>query len=304
MIGGTPEKPTRPALRVRETGPYAAFQDLGRRGYRELGVGRSGAFDLRQHRLANRLVGNAESAASIELVLGGLRLVALTSVTIAVTGAPGPVWCDTRPVATHQALSMPAGTEIRIGVPDHGLRRYVTVRGGFDVPPVLGSRSTDSLSGIGPMPITAGDVLLVGRPPAGPLPANGPAWSRVPDTDATVRIGLGPRDDWFTADAIEALVTARFAVSADCDRVGVRLTGPALTRARPGELAPEPVVLGAVQVPSSGQPIIFGPDHPTTGGYPVIAVVVAADLDLVAQLRPGESVRMVRVGAPRGDRPR
>ncbi len=170
---------------------------------------------------------------------------------------------------------------------------YVAVRGGLDVPEVLGSRSYDTLGGIGPTPCRPGGVL-----PVGPVAACRPAWyEQVPVTRmagaAEVRAVLGPRDDWFDQDAVGAMFSSTWRVSAASDRVGLRLNGPAM-RSRDGELPSEPMLPGAIQVPAGGDPIVLGPDSGTTGGYPVIAVVLDEDLDLLGQLRPGEIVRFRR----------
>jgi biotin-dependent carboxylase-like uncharacterized protein len=191
---------------------------------------------------------------------------------------------------------LPAGGTLRLGHPRHGLRSYLAVRGGLDVPATLGSRSTDILSGLGPAPVRSGERLGVGV--AGGEP--GAAAASPPALDeARLAICWGPREDWFSEAAPRLLVTGRWTVRPDSDRVGVRLDGPALRRARPGELPSEPTLPGAVQIPANGRPIVFGPDAPVTGGYPVIAVV--DDLDRVAQLRPGDTVRFTR--ARRGTDP-
>jgi biotin-dependent carboxylase-like uncharacterized protein len=184
----------------------------------------------------------------------------------------------------------PPGAELRVGIPARGLRSYLAVRGGVAVPPVLGSRSTDSLSGLGPPPLCQGDLLPLGSPDglapiivdAAPPPAS-------PERPV-LRVIAGPRDDWFAAGALERLCDSPYEVSQDINRVGVRLRGGALTRMRDGELPSEGMVAGAIQVPPNGQPIVFLTDHPPTGGYPVIAVVVPADLPRAAQLRPGDKV--------------
>jgi biotin-dependent carboxylase-like uncharacterized protein len=182
-------------------------------------------------------------------------------------------------------VSLAAGTTIRLGVPRDGLRSYLAVRGGFAVEPVLGSRSTDTLSGLGPAPLQAGDRLPVGAA-AGTLTG---AAAAVHGRRSSLPIRFGPRDDWFTASARALLVDAEWTVRAASDRIGLRLDGPPLRRAIEGELPSEPTLPGAVQIPSDGRPILFGPDGPVTGGYPVIAVVT--DLDPAAQLRPGDRLR-------------
>jgi biotin-dependent carboxylase-like uncharacterized protein len=174
------------------------------------------------------------------------------------------------------------------------LRTYLAVRGGIDVPPVLGSRSTDLLSGLGPAVVAAGHVLPVGSTT---LPMPGVDVAPVPDPPAgelTVPVLVGPRADWFTADAWSTLTGAVYTVTSESNRIGLRLDGPALERARPGELPSEGMVRGALQVPRSGTPVLFLADHPVTGGYPVIGYVVDADVDRCAQLRPGQSLRFRR----------
>jgi biotin-dependent carboxylase-like uncharacterized protein len=171
-----------------------------------------------------------------------------------------------------------------------GLRSYVAVRGGVDVPPVLGSRSSDRLSGLGPEPLAAGDALAVGDL-AGEEPVVDVAPVRPPSDRPVLRVLPGPRRDWLVAGAWTRLTSDAWTVSTDSDRVGLRLTGPQLARARDDELPSEGLVPGALQVPPDGAPVLFLADHPVTGGYPVLAVVVTADLPAAAQLRPGDEVR-------------
>lgn len=279
-------------IRVERVGPLATIQDLGRPGYFDSGVGVAGAADRSSLRLANRLVGNPEGAAAIEVLLGGLELLAERHLTVAVTGACAPATVDGRPVGPASVLEIEAGQRLRLGWARTGLRSYVAVRGGIDIAPVLGSRSRDTLSGIGPNPLRPSDVLPVGPPPRSyPIvdvaPVAAPA-----DGLLTVRVIPGPRADWFTNAA--ALFEGEWSVSPDTDRIGARLDrrhGPALQRCGPGELPTEGMALGSIQVPPSGQPVVFLADHPITGGYPVIGVVVDADVDLIAQARPGQALR-------------
>ncbi|RJL34424.1 biotin-dependent carboxyltransferase family protein [Bailinhaonella thermotolerans] len=269
-------------VEVVRPGPYATVQDLGRPGYAHLGVPRSGAADAEALRLANRLLGNAEDAAGIELTFGGACLRFPSGGWAAVTGAPcGP------PAGT--PLWVRPGESLAFGAPRAGARTYVAVRGGIAVEPVLGSRSTDSLSGLGPPPLAPGDVLPVGRA-AGEITVDVAPVRPIPERPV-LRLVPGPREDWFAADALEVLCASPYTVQPASNRVGVRLSGPEVKRARGGELPSEGMVLGAVQVPPSGQPIVFLADHPTTGGYPVIGVVTAAAAGLAAQLRPGQEVR-------------
>ncbi|MDI6098900.1 biotin-dependent carboxyltransferase family protein [Actinoplanes sp. NEAU-A12] len=279
-----------PVLEVVRAGVRTTVQDLGRPGFAHLGVPRSGAADAGALRLANRLAGNPPGAAGLEILLGGVRLRATRAVTLAVTGAPCAVTVGDRPADPGFPLAVPAGAHVTIGRATAGLRVYLAAGGGIAVPPVLGSRSTDTLSGLGPRPVRDGDLLPVG-PVTGPPPAVDVAPYPPPAGELRLRVWLGPRDDWFTASARDTLFSSEYRVSAETDRIGARLTGPALARAVDGELPSEGLVLGAIQVPANGQPLIFLADHPTTGGYPVIGVVDPADIGLVGQARPGTPVR-------------
>lgn len=279
---------------VEEAGRPATVQDLGRPGWFDSGVGPSGAADRGALRLANRLLGNPEHAAGIEVLLGGLALRTEEPVLAAVTGAPAPATVDGTPVGHAAVLHLKVGQVLRLGFPPTGLRSYVAVRGGIDIPPVLGSRSYDTLAGIGPPPLRAGTRLPIGPPPpAWPIVDQAPQ-AALPDL-VEVRALLGPRDDWFTAPT--ALFTGHWTVDKDADRVGARLDradGPPLHRISTAELPTEGMALGSVQVPPGGQPVVFLADHPITGGYPVIAVVLDADIDLLAQARPGQRIRFRR----------
>jgi len=265
-------------IEIIEPGPLTTVQDLGRPGLAALGVPRSGAFDRAALALANRLVGNDEAAAGLEITFGGLALRGHGPLTVALTGAA----CAGLEFGA--AVSLPAGAVVRLGRPATGLRSYLAVRGGLDVPPVLGSRSTDTLSGLGPAPLRAGDRLPVGAA-AGEVSGA----SAAPAAGGSFAMRFGPRDDWFTPAARDLLVTAEWTVRSQSDRIGLRLDGPPLERAVADELPSEPTLPGAIQVPPDGRPIVFGPDAPVTGGYPVIAVLL--DLAAAAQLRPGERLR-------------
>lgn len=273
---------------VEASGPLTTVQDLGRPGLAHLGVSPSGAADRAAHRLANRLVGNAESEATLEVTMGGLVIRATKMAWVAVTGAPTSVLVNDQPSASHSLLALPPGDRLAVQAPGYGVRNYLAVRGGILATPVLGSRSTDLLSGLGPSPLHPGQELAVG-PPGPPLPGVDLAPPSQPRK--TLSITAGPRRDWFTEQAWDDLLHGRWTVSAEGNRVGVRLTGPALTRRITAELPSEGLIRGAVQVPASGEPLIFLADHPVTGGYPVIAVLTRRDADHAAQLRPGEHIR-------------
>ncbi len=275
------------ALEVLQPGPLTTVQDAGRPGQAALGIGRSGACDRRAYALANRLVGNLPGAAVLEVTFGALEVRARGYLLVATAGARCTgAWPHTSPTRLRD------GEVLRLGPPVTGVRTYVAVRGGLGVQPVLGSRSTDVLAGLGPPVPAAGDLLPVG-PATGPLPVVDVAPVAEPARDDVALTVLpGPRRDWFDDAAWAQLLRSRWVVTSDSNRVGLRLDGAPLERTTAGELPSEGMVRGAVQVPPSGLPVLFLADAPVTGGYPVIAYVHDDDVDLAAQLRPGQGVRM------------
>jgi biotin-dependent carboxylase-like uncharacterized protein len=277
-------------ITVREVGASVLVEDGGRTGWAHLGVPRAGALDPYAAGLANRLVGNAAEVACLEVLLGGLVMTTDRGGWLAVTGAPADVLVDGRPREFAAAVWWPPGTSVTIGTPRTGLRSYVAVSGGIAVEPVLGSRSTDTLAWVGPPAVRAGSVLPVG------VAAGAPAALDTPRPPATgpLRLRRGPRADRVAGGAVARLCATSYTVSPDSDRVGLRLDGAPLSGSRTGELPSEGMVLGAVQLPPDGRPVVFLADHPTTGGYPVVAVVEEEDLWQCAQLRPGEPVRFTR----------
>lgn len=275
------------AVEVMRPGPFATIQDLGRTGYAAVGVPLSGAADLRSFALANALVGNPPTAAAIEATFGGLEVRAHTSVVMAVTGAPCLVTIDGSAASFGAALSVDAGAVVQVGSPRRGLRTYLAVHGGVDVPAVLGSRSTDVLAGIGPPTLERGSILPVGDVTDGAI--DPPIVHPVP-ADLTLLVRPGPRQDWFADNAMDLLCAGPYTVLMESNRVALRLHGPALPRRRDDELPPEGLVRGAIQVPPDGRPVLFLADHPVTGGYPVLAVVDEEDQWLAAQARPGRPI--------------
>ncbi|WP_423822055.1 5-oxoprolinase/urea amidolyase family protein [Salinisphaera sp. SPP-AMP-43] len=300
-------------IEITAPGMQSLIQDLGRPGLAHLGVAASGAADEPAFRQANRLVGNLPGEAVIETVLGGLALTARGNLVLARTGAHGPAdirspqGARTAPACAPFALH--DGETLTLSAPEAGLRSYLAVRGGLDIAPVLHSRSRDALAGIGPKPLAAGDMLPVA--PAGVSHVVGqpePSALAAPADDGitVLRVVLGPRDDWFDADTLARLTRLTWQPSQQSNRVGLRLNvhnpanNPAdddgrLQRAREGELPSEGCVAGAIQVPPSGQPVLFLKDHPVTGGYPVIGVVWPSDLSRAAQLAPGQPLRFAIV---------
>lgn len=277
-------------IEVLDPGPLSTLQDLGRPGWAHLGVPRAGALDRGAAALARRLVGGAVDDAVVETTVGGIVLRMHRAVTLAVTGAPCEVRVDGRSVAHSAPVTVPAGSVVRVGPATSGVRSYVALAGGIDVAPVLGSRSTDTLAWVGPSRLAAGQVLGLGTSHRLPEP---PAAVVVRPRERVLRLHPGPRVDWLGPGAWGRLVATSYDVAPDSDRIGLRLSGPRVER-RAGELPSEGIVLGAVQLAPSGQPVVFLADHPTTGGYPVVAVVDDADLDLCAQLRPGDSIVLGR----------
>ncbi|PYG02219.1 sensor histidine kinase inhibitor, KipI family [Georgenia satyanarayanai] len=283
------------ALTVLAAGAQSLLQDLGRAGLLDLGVSPSGAADRGSARQANRLVGNDGGAAVVETVLGGLELRATRHQVLAVSGAQVPLTIlhvdeELTHPPTDAPFLLPDGHVLRLGHPSAGLRAYVAVRGGVTVPEVLGSRSTDLLSGVGPPPLAAGTVLPVGPPPGRAVGQPEPARVRVTE-ELAVGVVLGPRADRVTPESLERLLGQAWTVTDRSNRVGLRLDGAPLERADDAELDSEGTVAGAVQLPSDGRPVVFLADHPVTGGYPVLAVVRDADLDTLAQARPGDRLR-------------
>ena len=279
-------------LEILRTGPLALVQDLGRVGLAHIGVTRSGAADRRSHTLANRLVANPDDRATIEVTFGGFSArVRGGDVDIAVTGADTGPRVGENMFGTNSIQHVRDGEVISLGAPHSGLRSYLAVRGGIDVTPVLGSRSYDVMSAIGPLPLQPGDVL-----PVGEHTDEYPELDQAPvppicEHLVELLVVRGPHDDWLVDP--DALVHTIWMVSDRCDRVGMRLEGRPLQHRSPDRVLPsEGATRGAIQVPPNGLPVILGPDHPVTGGYPVVGVIADRDIDKVAQIRPGQYVRL------------
>ncbi len=277
-------------ITVRRAGALTTVQDRGRAGLAHLGVPRAGPLDRPAAALANRLVGNGPDDALLEVTWGGLELTSDVGVWVAVTGAPAPVEVDGIGRGRDRAEWLPAGDLLRLGMPTAGVRSYLAVAGGLAVTPVLGSRSTDTLAWVGPPRVADGTTLRVGTPAGPPAPLDTPR----PPQRGPLRITRGPRADWFDAGALDLLCASAYVVGQASNRVGLRLEGGAPGRVRDDELPSEGMVLGAVQVPPDGGPVVLLADHPPTGGYPVLAVVHPDDLWQCGQARPGERLRFVR----------
>jgi KipI family sensor histidine kinase inhibitor len=294
------------ALVVTAPGPFSILEDLGRPGRSGLGVSRSGAMDHRALREANRLVGAATGSAALELAYGGLEATARGDLVLAVAGAPVPLTVHgaggVRHAVPGAAFALDDGEVLVVGAPPRGVYSYLAVRGGWEAESVLDSASGDVLARIGPGRLAAGDELAVGRAWSESVAAAAHDAQRsvsAPDEVTLLDVVLGPRDDWFTAEALERLTGQRFTVTAQSNRIGLRLAGEhPLERALERELPSEATVSGALQVPPDGQPVLFMADHPVTGGYPVVACVVGDQLDRAAQVPVGASVRFRVVPGP------
>lgn len=279
---------------VMRAGALSTLQDRGRVRYRHLAVATAGALDADAAALANRLVGNAPECAVIETTLDGVTLRFDLPAHVAVTGADCAVTVDGRPAGRTVAVAVRAGQTLDVGAAIAGVRSYVAVAGGWEVEPVLGSCSYDTLAGIGPPPLAAGDVIAIGAPTVPPALDTVPV--RPLAGAVEVPVGVGPRRDWLSTAAIERLSSTAWSVTPSSNRIALRLAGPPLHRIETAELPTEGLVAGAVQIPPDGQPVVFLADHPTTGGYPVVAIVPAASRSCLAQLRPGDTVRFRRAG--------
>ncbi|WP_104139938.1 biotin-dependent carboxyltransferase family protein [Arthrobacter sp. ZGTC131] len=290
---------------VLDPGPLTLIEDLGRRGSADLGLSPSGALDRKSLMLANALLGNLPGAPGLEVLLGGLRLRFVTGANVAVTGAEGRVTLNGAEIDLNQPVRVPPGAVMAFGPPAFGIRYYLAVSGGIAAPALLGSCSADLLSGEGPPPLKAGDTLalmhgngaaaVTDSAPAPPPEVFRGVFRRAPDPNSPIalRVDRGPRADWFDDASLRRLTGQSWTISPDSNRIGARLLGRPLRLNRTEELPSEGAVLGALQVPPSGLPTVFLADHPVTGGYPVIAVVRRADVDLLGQARPGQRIRFL-----------
>jgi biotin-dependent carboxylase-like uncharacterized protein len=291
-------------LEILRTGPLAVVQDLGRAGLAHLGVSRSGAADRRSHTLANRLVANPDDRATIEVTFGGFSArVRGGDIDIAVTGADTSPTVNGIKFGTNSIQHVRDGQVISFGAPRGGLRTYLAVRGGICVEPVLGSRSYDVMSAIGPSPLQAGDELPVGEHSNDYPELDQAPVAPICEQLVELMVVPGPHDDWLVDP--DALVHTIWMASNRSDRVGMRLEGRPLQYRWPDRQLPsEGTTRGAIQVPPNGLPVILGPDHPVTGSYPVVGVVTDDDIDKAAQVRPGQYLRLhwARPRSPVGGR--
>jgi antagonist of KipI len=284
---------------VQAAGLFTTVQDLGREGFGPLGVSASGAADAISLRIGNRLAGNAEGAAALEMTLVGGTFVFERDATIAVTGADFGTLLDQMTVPIWSSAQVKAGQTLAVGASRSGARSYLCVAGGIAVEAFLGSASTHVLSGLGGFEgraLRKGDRLEIGA--ASSLPCKRILSPRALERlrpRKILRVTEGPQSDWFGASAREMLCGSTFRVSEQSNRMGIRLEGPRVPIDARREMITEGVSLGAIQVTPSGQPIILFVEQQTTGGYPKIANVISADLHSLGQLRPRDEVRFERI---------
>jgi biotin-dependent carboxylase-like uncharacterized protein len=280
-------------LHVIAPGMLTTVQDHGRWGWQARGVPVAGAMDPWSHRVANALVGNEATAATLESTLVGPAVEFDDERVVAVTGAECELTLDDRTVAMNTPFVAPAGSRLRCGRCLRGARSYLAVDGGIATPLTLGSRSTHLMTAMGGFEgraLKAGDRLLLGVGRRGRMPPHRPT-PRLPSAfSAIVRVLPGPQRESFTPDALDILQSAPYAITGQSDRMGFRLDGPRLAHTRGADIISDATPLGAIQVPASGQPILLMADRQTTGGYPKIATVITADIGLVGQLAPADSV--------------
>jgi biotin-dependent carboxylase-like uncharacterized protein len=285
-------------LVVVEPGLLTTVQDLGRPGYQRVGIPPSGPLDRAAFVLANRLVGNPEGAAGLELTLRGPRLEVRRACGIAVTGGDMGFAVNGEAAPTWTAVRLRPGDIVSFRMVTAGCRAYLAVAGGLDLPPALGSRATylrGRLGGVDGRALQKGDGLPVGRPPIDPdrldgrtvSPARRPAYP----SEVECRVILGPQDDRFTPEGLTALLAGPYEVTPQADRMGYRLRGPLIAHARGHDIISDGIPLGGIQVPGDGQPIVLLVDRQTTGGYTKIATVISVDIGRLGQARPGHRVR-------------
>jgi biotin-dependent carboxylase-like uncharacterized protein len=272
---------------------FLTLQDQGRIGYANIAVPTSGAFDQKSHQLANRLIGNFPNACVIESLRASFEFVTDSELVVSVTGAPASVQVDGREHEMFRAIFVPTGSVVSVSPGNLGMRTYLAIRGGIVGNQIMGSCSFDELSQIGTPPIKPGDKFSVENHAAGSITGDYVPSSVVTGLNVELEAVAAPR--WSGFDNPDLLFTSEYQVTSSVNRVGLRLTGPEISWNSQSRLASEGVVTGAIQIPVDGMPLIFGPDHPTTGGYPVVAVVSRNSLDILAQTAPGTLVRFRQV---------
>jgi len=287
-------EPSTAAIVVIKPGMLTTIQDEGRWGLQARGVPVAGPMDPVSHRMANALVGNDRDAALLEVTLVGPELEFDDERLVAVTGAAFDLWLDGKAVPHNAAFTAAAGSRLRFGQRRIGARSYLAVAGGIAVTPTLGSRSTHLISAMGGIDGRA--LRALDRLPLGPATGMPSAVGQraaivpLPDRHARVRVRPGPQVEYFSSDALDLLQSAPYVIAQNSDRMGFRLEGPRLAHARGADIISDATPLGVLQVPASGQPILLMADRQTAGGYPKIATVISADIPVVGQLGPADTI--------------
>jgi 5-oxoprolinase (ATP-hydrolysing) subunit C len=289
------------ALRVVGAGPMSSVQDAGRVGWQRYGVAPAGAFDPLYLAVANALVGNPPAMAGVEFTLmGDTYVVEAESACLAVAG-DAAVSIDEQPAEAWRSYRLARGQKLRVRALKQDARGYLTIAGGLALAPVLGSVATHVRTGLGGVEgrkLKAGDVLPLAQSAAPPGPERRFDPVLLPPRSTTLRVLLGPQDDYFSPGGIETFASSEYTVTREADRMGYRLEGPPIAHAKGYNIVSDGIPLGAVQVPGSGQPIVMMVDRQTTGGYPKIACVIAPDVAALAQVKPGHKLRFRAIGAP------
>ena len=288
------------SITVLNPGLMTTVQDQGRIGYQQFGVSVSGVMDPRGAAVANMLVGNDEKEAVLECTMMGPQLQFNQTNCIAITGGDLMPTIDGKPVPNYTAIKVEAGQVLKFTMPKTGCRAFIAFAGGLDIPEVMGSRSTymkDKIGGLEGRKLQKDDVIGFRAPKAELKNMNfrSMASEFVPRKEYTIRVVLGPQDDYFTDAGIQTFLSQVYTVTAEFDRMGCRLEGEAIAHKDGGDIISDGIAFGAIQVPSSGKPIIMLGDRQTTGGYTKIANVISADFRILAQLKQGDKVRFEQV---------
>ena len=288
------------SITVLNPGLMTTVQDQGRIGYQQFGVSSSGVMDPRSASLANILVGNDEKEAVLECTMMGPHLQFNQANCIAITGGDLMPTLDGKPIPNYTAVKVEAGQVLKFTMPKTGCRAFIAFAGGLDIPEVMGSRSTymkAKIGGVEGRKLAKDDVIGFRAPKAELKNMNfrSMASEFVPRKEYTVRVVLGPQDDYFTDAGIQTFLSEVYSVTAEFDRMGCRLEGAVIQHKEGGDIISDGIAFGAIQVPSSGQPIIMLGDRQTTGGYTKIANVISADFRILAQLKQGDKVRFEKV---------
>ena len=285
------------AFRIIQPGVHTTVQDSGRFGLMKYGIPLSGAMDQYSYRIGNLLVSNPEGAASLEITLQGLIIESLIPVTVAITGADLSPYLGDVPVPQWDSFTMEKGETLNFKRRRKGLRAYLAVRGGIDVPVILGSKSTFIRGKIG-KPLMEGEIIEIGGFHAtspinkAPLPEE-----YIPDFrhGDPIRVLMGPQEDYYTPRGIETFLTSFYKITSRADRMAYRTEGPPIEIAKGPGIISEPIPRGSIQVPGDGQPIILLRDAQVTGGYAKIATVIKADMDRLGQMMPGNRIQFQRI---------